>query len=139
MFIYTRLDSQFSMFQKVRSLDFILLLSILILGIISGFAMYSTDGGEFLFHTKSHITKFVFFYIMMIGFSFFNIKFWHSVSYLFYLVVFLALIWASLYGIKASGSQRWINLYFINLQPSELMKIANHFLSCKILPSSANR
>jgi len=29
-----------------------------------------------------------------------------------------------LYGIKASGSQRWINLYFINLQPSELMKIA---------------
>ncbi|MDC6474319.1 rod shape-determining protein RodA, partial [Candidatus Pelagibacter ubique] len=34
------------------------------------------------------------------------------------------LVWASLYGIKASGSQRWINLYFINLQPSELMKIA---------------
>jgi rod shape determining protein RodA len=34
------------------------------------------------------------------------------------------LIWASLYGVKASGSQRWINLYFINLQPSELMKIA---------------
>ena len=29
-----------------------------------------------------------------------------------------------MYGIKASGSQRWINLYFINLQPSELMKIA---------------
>ena len=26
--------------------------------------------------------------------------------------------------ITASGSQRWINLYFINLQPSELMKIA---------------
>ena len=29
-----------------------------------------------------------------------------------------------LYGVTASGSQRWINLYFINLQPSELMKIA---------------
>ena len=34
------------------------------------------------------------------------------------------LVWASLYGVTASGSQRWINLYFINLQPSELMKIA---------------
>ena len=32
--------------------------------------------------------------------------------------------WASFYGVTASGSQRWINLYFINLQPSELMKIA---------------
>ena len=29
-----------------------------------------------------------------------------------------------MYGITASGSQRWINLYFVNLQPSELMKIA---------------
>jgi len=56
--------------------------------------------------------------------SFFNIKFWHYVAYLFYVVVLFLLVWASLYGIKASGSQRWINLYFINLQPSELMKIA---------------
>jgi rod shape determining protein RodA len=56
--------------------------------------------------------------------SFFNIKFWHYFAYLFYVVVLFLLVWASLYGIKASGSQRWINLYFINLQPSELMKIA---------------
>ena len=60
----------------------------------------------------------------MIFMSFFNIKFWHYIAYLFYIVVLILLVWASLYGIKASGSQRWINLYFINLQPSELMKIA---------------
>merc|ERR1712086_353737 len=56
--------------------------------------------------------------------SFLNIKFWHYFAYLFYVVVLILLVWASLYGIKASGSQRWINLYFINLQPSELMKIS---------------
>jgi rod shape determining protein RodA len=28
------------------------------------------------------------------------------------------------FGVTASGSQRWINLYFLNIQPSELMKIA---------------
>jgi rod shape determining protein RodA len=33
------------------------------------------------------------------------------------------LIWTVNFGITASGSQRWINLYFIKLQPSELMKI----------------
>ena len=43
---------------------------------------------------------------------------------MFYAVILGFLIWASFYGITASGSQRWINLYFINLQPSELMKIA---------------
>jgi len=61
---------------------------------------------------------------MMIILSFFNIKFWHFFSYFFYIIVLAFLIWASLYGVKASGSQRWVDLYFINLQPSELMKIA---------------
>jgi len=61
---------------------------------------------------------------MMIFLSFLNIKFWHATGYLFYAIILGLLIWASIYGITASGSQRWINLYFINLQPSELMKIA---------------
>ena len=34
------------------------------------------------------------------------------------------LIWALYFGITISGSQRWISLYFLNIQPSELMKIA---------------
>jgi rod shape determining protein RodA len=117
-------NTQITFFQKLRNFDYILLTCILLLGLISIMSMYSTDGGEILFHSKSHILKFLIFFTMMIFMSFFNIKFWHYFSYLFYFIVLLFLIWASLYGIKASGSQRWINLYFINLQPSELMKIA---------------
>jgi len=117
-------SNQFTLFQKIKNLDYVLLLCILLLGIISSFSMYSTDGGEILYHTKSHIYKFLIFFPMMIFLSFFSIKFWHSIGYLFYIIIFLSLVWASLYGIEASGSQRWINLYFINLQPSELMKIA---------------
>ena len=110
-------------FQKVRSFDYILLFCIIIIGIISAFSMYSTDGGELLYHSKSHIVRLLVFFSMMIFLSFLSIKFWHSVGYLFYVIVLGLLIWASLYGITASGSQRWVNLYFINLQPSELMKI----------------
>ena len=117
-------NNQFTLLQKIKNFDYILLICILLLGMISGFAMYSTDGGEFLYHTQSHISKFLIFFPLMICLSFFSIKFWHSVSYVIYLIVFLFLIWAYLYGVKASGSQRWVNLYFINLQPSEFMKIA---------------
>ena len=117
-------SNQFTLFQKIKNLDYILLTCILLLGIISSFSMYSTDGGEILYHTQSHIFKFIIFFPMMILLSFFSIKFWHSVWYLFYIIIFIFLVWASLYGVKSSGSQRWINLYFINLQPSELMKIA---------------
>ena len=122
--LHSSFNTKLTIFQKLKNFDYILLTCILMLGIISTFSMYSTDGGEFLFHTKSHATKFLIFFAMMIVLSFFDIKFWHYFSYLFYIIVLAFLIWASLYGIKASGSQRWINLYFINLQPSELMKIA---------------
>ena len=124
MYIQSSLSDRSTFFQKLRSLDYIMLFCILILGIISSFAMYSTDGGELLYHSESHIIRFVVFFTMMILISFVNIKTWHTFGYLFYLVVLALLIWASLFGITASGSQRWINLYFINLQPSELMKIA---------------
>ena len=118
------LNTNSSFFQKLKSFDFVLLTCILLLGLISTLSMYSSEGGEYLFYSKSHVTKFLIFFPMMLLLSFVNINIWHYFAYVFYLVVLLLLFWASLYGIKASGSQRWINLYFINLQPSELMKIA---------------
>ncbi len=124
MFIQSSLSDKSTFFQKLRSLDYIMLLTILIIGVISSFAMYSTDGGELRYHSESHIIRFIVFFTMMIFISFINIKTWHTLGYLFYIIVLGLLIWASLFGITAQGSQRWINLYFINLQPSELMKIA---------------
>ena len=123
MYQYRRLNSDQSFFQKIKNLDYILLLSILVLSILSVFVMYSTDGGEFLYHTKSHLTKLVIFFVMMLMISFLNIKFWHFCSYFLYGAIILLLIWVSIYGLKISGSQRWIDLYFFVLQPSELMKI----------------
>tara|TARA_Y100001970_G_scaffold149837_1_gene183771 strand:+ start:427 stop:1551 length:1125 start_codon:yes stop_codon:yes gene_type:complete len=117
-------SDQLTFFQKLRSIDFILVFFLLLLGIISSFAMYSTDGGEMLYHTKSHIVRFSIFFLMMIFFSFFSLRFWFLTGYLFYLIALGLLFWASFFGITAQGSQRWINLYFLNLQPSELMKIA---------------
>jgi len=124
MFQTRTISNQLTFFQKLRSFDFTLLFCIFIIGIISCYSMYSTDGGELLYHSKSHIIRFLVFFVMMIVLSFLNIKFWHSTGYLFYIIVLGFLIWASFYGVTASGSQRWISLYFINLQPSELMKIA---------------
>tara|TARA_Y100001935_G_scaffold66404_1_gene55925 strand:+ start:125 stop:1252 length:1128 start_codon:yes stop_codon:yes gene_type:complete len=115
--------SSFNFFQKFKNFDYILLVCILLLGFISLATMYSTDGGKILFHTKSHFTKLIVFTVMMLIFSFINIKYWFSIGYVSYLMIIGLLVWTYLFGITSSGSQRWINLYFINLQPSELMKI----------------
>ena len=124
MYQHTRLsNNNFGFFQKFKNFDYILLFCIILLGFISLATMYSTDGGKILFHTKSHFTKLIVFTIMMLLFSFINIKYWLLVGYIFYLFTIILLFWTYLFGIKSSGSQRWIDLYFINLQPSELMKI----------------
>ena len=62
MFQHRRLNSEITFFQKIRDLDYILLFSILLLSIASLFVMYSTDGGEILFHTKSHFIKLIVFF-----------------------------------------------------------------------------
>ena len=124
MFKNSSFSNQLTFFQKLRSIDYVLIICILIIGFLSCLAMYSSEGGEISYYTKNHTIRFLSFFLLMIIFSFINIKLWHSLSYLFYIIILILLIWASLYGITASGSQRWINLYFINLQPSELMKIA---------------
>ena len=124
MFQHDRLNNELTFWQKVKELDYILLTSVLLLSILSLFVMYSTDGGEILFHTKSHFSKIIIFFPLMIFIAFFNIKWWHNLSYLFYFTVILLLIYVSFFGIKSSGSRRWMDLYLFNLQPSELMKIA---------------
>ena len=124
MYQHSRLNNRnVNLFQKFKNFDYVLFICILILGSISLATMYSTDGGEILFHTKSHFVKLIVFTFMMIMISFINIKFWFAIGYLSYLLVIGLLFWTYFFGITSSGSQRWINLYFINLQPSELMKI----------------
>ncbi len=109
---------------KIFSLDFFLIFLILILGIISMFAMYSTEQGQFGYYTKSHLYRFLIFFTVFILVSFFKIRFWFKSSYIFYIIVLFLLVAVHYFGITASGSKRWINLIFINLQPSELMKIS---------------
>ena len=124
MFQHDRLNNEITLFQKIKNLDYILLISVILLSVLSVFVMYSTDGGEILFHTKNHFVKLAVFFPLMIFVAFFNIKFWHNFSYIIYFIVILLLIYVSFFGIKSSGSQRWMDLYLFVLQPSELMKVA---------------
>ena len=68
MFQPRSIQSSLSIKDKILSIDYVLIISILILGIVSMFAMYSTDGGEFKYHTKSHILRFSIFFEVLIIF-----------------------------------------------------------------------
>ena len=115
---------QYPFIDKLKSIDYFLIFLILLLAIISFMVMYSTDGGKIAYHTKNHIIRFSVFFVLFLFLSFVRIKFWFLSSYVFYLIILAMLVIVFYFGVTASGSQRWINLYFINIQPSELMKIS---------------
>ena len=117
------IQSSMALRDRILSIDYILVVSILVLGIISMFAMYSTDGGEFKYHTNSHILRFCVFFVLFFLVSLIQIRFWHDQSYLIYISLFLLLLGVKYFGLTSSGSKRWLDLYFMNLQPSELMKV----------------
>ena len=124
MFRQGSIQSHLNLRDKIFSLDLIMVSCVLILGIISFFAMYSTDGGEFAYHTKSHIIRFFVFFFLFIVVSFFKTNFWYNWSIPIYIGILGLLILVKFFGLTSSGSQRWLSLYFLNLQPSELMKIS---------------
>ena len=117
-------DKNPSFRDKIVALDFKLIFLILLLGIISIFAMYSSERGVFSYYTQSHLYRFSIFFLLFIIISFFKIQFWYKSAYLFYFIVLILLFAVDSFGVIAVGSKRWISLFFINLQPSELMKIA---------------
>ena len=68
----TSYSDSISFFQKIRSFDYILIICILSIGVISSFSMYSTDGGELLYHSKSHIIRFIIFFSYDVSFVIFE-------------------------------------------------------------------
>ena len=92
MFQPRSIQSNLSFKDKLISLDYTLIFFVLVLGVVSMFAMYSTDGGEFKYHTESHITRFIVFFIMFLVLSFVQIRVWHSTSYFIYFIFLILLL-----------------------------------------------
>ena len=125
MILSTSLNStSYSFIDKLKAVDYFLIIIVAIIGSMSVFSIYSTESGNFSFYTKNHLTRFLVFFSMFFVLSFVRVSFWYRQAYIFYILGILFLLLVIFFGISASGSKRWINLFIMNLQPSELMKIA---------------
>ena len=125
MILSTSLNStSYSFIDKLKAIDYFLIIIVAIIGSMSVFSIYSTESGNFSFYTKNHLTRFLVFFSMFLVISFVRVSFWYRQAYIFYILGILLLLLVIFFGISASGSKRWINLFIMNLQPSELMKIA---------------
>ncbi|WP_298680234.1 rod shape-determining protein RodA [uncultured Lentibacter sp.] len=100
-------------------------LTLLLVAVASiGFLMlYSVAGGSIERWAQPQMKRFAVGFLAMIFVAMVPIWFWRNVSALAYGVSLILLLAVELFGEVGMGAQRWINLGFMRLQPSELMKI----------------
>ena len=101
-------------------------LIVLIIGAaFSGFVMLiSVGGGSLDPWASAQIQRFTIGLLAMFIIAMTPIWIWRNVSVLIYIVAILLLLLVEFLGSTGMGAKRWINLGFINLQPSEVAKIA---------------
>ena len=89
-----------------------------------GFLMlYSVAGGSFKPWAEPQMKRFAVGLVLMVAIGMTPIWFWRSIALFCYGITVILLIAVDLFGEEGKGAQRWIDLGFMRLQPSELMKI----------------
>jgi rod shape determining protein RodA len=89
-----------------------------------GAVLYSAAGGSLTPWAATHVVRFFVFLVMAILLSLVPRELFRFAALPAYGVILILLILVELIGGISGGSQRWLNLGFMTLQPSELMKPA---------------
>jgi len=91
----------------------------------TGFMMlYSVAGGSFEPWATAQMKRFAIGILGMFFIAFIHIRFWRRVAPIAYVVSLILLVVVHFFGETGMGAQRWIDLGFMQLQPSEVMKVS---------------
>jgi len=110
--------------QKVLHLNWPLILLLTAVAAIGWLMLYSVAGGNLATWAAPQMKRFGVGLGLMIVIAFVPIWFWRNLSALAYLGALALLLVVAFFGHTGMGATRWINLGFIIVQPSELMKVA---------------
>lgn len=110
-------------FRKILHLNWALAV---LLTSVAGFGflmLYSVAGGDFAYWGEPQLKRFIAGFVIMVGVAMVPIWFWRNLAGLGYAISVVLLLAVEFFGDVGMGAQRWIDLKFIRLQPSELTKI----------------
>tara|TARA_R110002124_G_scaffold251002_2_gene416155 strand:- start:13208 stop:14362 length:1155 start_codon:yes stop_codon:yes gene_type:complete len=114
----------FTLRQKLWQMHWLLILLLAATASV-GFAMlYSAAGGHFEPWASRQMMRFGVGMVVLITVALIDIRLWLKYAYVFYLGTIALLVAVEFMGEVGKGAQRWLDLGYFGLQPSELMKIA---------------
>jgi rod shape determining protein RodA len=110
--------------QKLVSLNWTLVLLITMIAGVGFLMLFSAANGDVQPWAIRHAARYGVCLLIMLAIALVDIRFWLRTAYLGYALVLALLVLVEVMGEIGMGAQRWIDLGVVQLQPSELMKIA---------------
>lgn len=110
-------------FRKIFFMNWGLVLLLVAAASIGFLMLYSVAGGQWDPWASAQIKRFGLGLALMFVVAMIPIWFWRNVSVVAYIGSLILLIVVAYFGSVGMGAQRWIDLGFMRLQPSELCKI----------------
>ncbi|KAA9011883.1 MULTISPECIES: rod shape-determining protein RodA [Sphingobium] len=108
----------------IRTLPLGMLATLMAIVLFGLATLYSAAGGSISPWASNQGLRFVLLSGLMFALSRISVARWMDIAYPLYGVTLVLLLIVELFGKIGMGAQRWIDLGFIRLQPSEFMKIA---------------
>lgn len=112
-----------SLFQKTKGLNWSILGLLMMIAAIGWGLLMSAAGGEIDPWASKQILRFSVGLGIVFCVALIDLRWWFDFSYCFYWLSLILLCGVEFMGFMGMGAERWIDLYVIQLQPSELMKI----------------
>ncbi len=109
---------------KVLYLNWPIVILLTAIACVGFLMLYSVTGGSFSPWAEPQMKRYLLGLTVMFIVALVPIWFWRNMAVVAYLVSLALLLAVEFFGTVGMGAQRWIDIGFMRLQPSELMKIA---------------
>lgn len=120
----TPLSMRAGLTAKLYEVNWLLVALVILVGLVGVTMIFAATDGVWARGAQQHLIRLIFAGALMIAIALTDIKFWYALAYPIYIFALLLLIGVDQIGISVNGSQRWLDLYVMRIQPSEVMKPA---------------
>ncbi len=117
-------DTSFGLTAKLWQINWLYILLLCALAGVGYTALYSAAGGSPEPYADRHVMRFAAGLVLMVGIALVDIRVIQKLAWPTYVACLALLVVVARYGHVGKGAQRWIEFGGLQLQPSELMKIA---------------
>lgn len=117
-------SSELTWRDRLRQIHVPLIFMLTLIACIGVMTLYSAAQGSWTPWAQAQAIRYGMGLVVMIAVAVVDLRIWLRYSYLAYSISLVLLGIVEIFGSIGMGAQRWIDLGFIQLQPSELMKIS---------------